>query len=271
MGLCVTFVSGPRRSGKSAVIQMMIDKLWARPPHYIRLVRSGSDKHRPRTSASECPKCGVASARWLEYDSDRIFEVLPDALTTIHLEDRFGSVAVEADTDATLRYAYPYDYRVFVMPLPSSLKDVFRDAVHAAAEFERVLVDTQAFATEVFGLFAGGASEDGEPPEDRGDLSGTQMRAFLHSPLGDELATRIQLQQPYHGLVESDVILVNALVGKPTAETNECLRRIERLLDRTRSVSGRRSELFRCDPHDSNPGTRQRLLKALRPMCQGGS
>ena len=271
MALCVTFISGPRRSGKSAVIQMMIDELWAHAPHYIRLVRTGSNKRRPRTSPPNPPKCGVASARWLEYDNDRIFEVLPDALTTIHRQDRFGSVAVEADTDAMLRYAYPYDYRVFLMPRPSSLKDVFRDAVHAAAEFERVLVDTQAYASEVFGLFAGGAPEDAEPSEDRGDLSGTQMRAFLHSPLGDELATRIQLQQPYHGLVESDVIIVNTRVGQRTAETNECLRRVERLLDRTRCVSGRRSELFRCDPHDPDRGTRRRLLEALEPMCQGGN
>ncbi len=66
MGLCVIFVSGPRRSGKSAVVRTMIDRLWARKPHYIRLVNEGGDKGRPEEPAPTPSESPIASARWLE-------------------------------------------------------------------------------------------------------------------------------------------------------------------------------------------------------------
>ena len=97
MGLCVTFVSGLRRSGKSAVIRSMIDRLCKRQPHYIRLAKSGGDKKPPPTTPKPPDDCGLASARWLTYDDERAFDVLPGALAAIHREDRFGTVVIEAD------------------------------------------------------------------------------------------------------------------------------------------------------------------------------
>lgn len=269
MGLSVTFVSGLRRSGKSALIRAMIDRLWKTEPHYIRLVNSGSDKRPPRTSARLPPRCGVASARWLEYEAGNIFEILPEALTAVHRKDRYGSVVIEADADPTLRHAYPYDHRVFVMPMPRAVREVFREPVRAAEELHRALDDTAAFASEIFGLFAQQDQDDVDPSEERPDLTDAQMRGFLYSPLGDELATRIQLQQAYHGLVESDVVVVNTGLDARGAETDKCLRRIDRLLERIRGVSGRSSELFFCDPRDQNDKTCKKLLKALGPMCRG--
>ena len=270
MGLSVTFVSGVRRSGKSAVVRTMIDRLWKTRPHYIRLVGTGSDKLPPKRPAKLPQDTGVASARWLEYDEDRVFEILPDALTAIHRSDRYGCVVIEADADPILRHAYPYDHRVFVMPVPLGITAVFRDPVQAANELHRALEDTAAFAEEIFGLFAQDGQEDVDPPEARPELSETQMRGFLYSPLGDELATRIQLQQPYHGLVESDVIIVNSSVGVRGPDTDDCLHRIERLLSRVRGVSGRRGELFLCNPVDPCGKVGKTLLKALKPMCVGG-
>ena len=270
MGLSVVFVSGLRCSGKSAIIRAMIDRLWKKPPHYIRMVKSGSGKLPPKTSCKRVPECGVASARWLEYEEDHVFEVVPEALTAIHRRDRYGSVVIEADADPALRHAYPYDHRIFVMPMPQARHDVFREPGQAAEELQRVLDDTASFASEIFGLFGEDQQDEVDPPEQRPDLTATQMRGFLHSPLGDELATRIQLQQPYHGMVESDVVVVNAGTGAINPETEECLRRIERLLDRIRGASGRRGELFLCDPRDLNGKVCKKLLKALAPMCQGG-
>ncbi|MCO6437184.1 MAG: hypothetical protein J5J06_08870 [Phycisphaerae bacterium] len=270
MGLCVTFVSGLRRCGKSTLIRAMIDQLWKRPPHYIRLVKSGGDKTRPPPSAKPNGDCGVATARWLEYDDERIFELLGETLTALHKQDRYGSVVVEADAEPILRWAYPYDHRVFVMPVPESLGDIFRDPQRAAVELQRVLDDTQAFASEIFGLFSDELMDDGDTHEERSALSKTQLRGFLHSPLGDELATRIQLSPPYHGLVESDLIIINDKVGAPTQDTPTCIRRIERLLDRIRLASGRANQLFHCDPLDFSSSTGKRLLKALKPMCLGG-
>lgn len=270
MGLSVTFVSGLRRSGKSAVIRTMIDHLWTTEPHYIRLVKSGGDKLPPKPLAKPPQTCGVASARWLEYEAKQIFEVLPEALAAIHREDRYGSVVIEADADAALRCAYPYDHRVFVMPVPSRVESVFRDPSCAAEELQRVLDDTVAFASEVFGLFAQDDQDDADPSEERPALTDTQMRGFLYSPLGDELATRIQLQPPYHGLVESDVIIVNTAVGEAGWETKECLCRIERLLARTRGALGQRAALFRCDPRNHADRDCRKLLKVLKRVYKGG-
>ena len=87
MGLSVTFVSGPRRSGKSAVIRTMIDRLWKQEPHYIRLAKTGGDKQPPKPRNKPPPNFGVATARWLEYEADHVFDVLPGALAIIHRRD----------------------------------------------------------------------------------------------------------------------------------------------------------------------------------------
>lgn len=272
MGLSVTFVSGPRRSGKSALIHCLVNSLWKTPPHYIRLAKTGSDKQPPPKQACNKPaeKCSVSTARWLDYNDDEIFSILSETLNAIHKKDRFGTVVIEADADPTLRCAYPYDHRVFVMPLPESVQEVFRDNTHAATELRRVLDDTAAFASEIFGLFNREDDECGGPSEARPDFTETQMRGFLYSPLGDELATRIQLQQPYHGLVESEVILVNSAAGRRGSETDECIRRIGRLLARTRGAGSRQSEMFVCDVAGPNGTLDKGLAKALKPMGVGG-
>lgn len=268
MGLHVTFVSGPRRCGKSCVILSMLERVWKVKPHYLRLTTLPVDKVHPKPTISEQFKKSVASAQWLPYTPERIFESLPELLNGIHKADRYGSVVIEADADPDLRCAYPYDHRLFVMPMPHAIQDVFRDPRRAAQELHRVLDDTAAFAAEIFGLFA---ERDDEPSEPRPDLSATQMRGFLNSPLGDELATRIQLQPPYHGLVESDVIVVNSQAGEKNAESEECIHRIRQLLERLRSGRTKNCELFVCDPADPKDSTCKVLLQALKPMCQRGS
>jgi len=270
MGLNVVFVSGLRRSGKSALIQAMVDCLWKAPPHYLRLVDRHSPKAHQRRPKAPSDNCSVASARWLEYDADRIFEALPAALADIHRRDRFGGVIIEADADPALRHAYPYDHRAFIMPIPSGVQEVFRDPTRAADELKRVLDDTAAFASEIFGLFHDEDEDAPEPSEDRPAFTARSARSFLRSPLGDELATRIQLQPPYHGLVESDVIVVNSQIGQIGPEPTACVQRIERLLDRIKHAEGHRAQLFYCDPVDRNGKDCKKLLKALKPMCRGG-
>lgn len=270
MGLSVTFVSGLRRSGKSAVIQAMVDRLYKKPPHYVRLVQTGSDKAPVKANPEKKKECRVASARWLEVHEDRVFEILPETLTAIHKEDRYGAVVIEGDADPMLRCAYPYDHRVFVMPQPASIREVFRDPKEAARELRRALDDTTAFASEIFGLLSQPQVDPPEPREERPELSGTHMRGFLYSPLGDELATRIQLQPPYHGLVESDVIVVNTAIGESTPETPDCLRRIDGLLARLSGLTDRRGELFACDPWKQEGKDCTRLCEALKRICVAG-
>jgi len=271
MGLRVTFLSGPRHSGKSALSRMMIARLYKQNPHYIRLVDHSGDKKAPSVEMKKpASKYGVATASWLDFDPERIIEVLSDTLTAIHKSDRYGTVLIEADADPALRCAYPYDHRIFVMPVPSMIEDVFRDPQRAAVELQRVLDDTASFASEIFGLFSGDSVNEVDPSEERVDMSDSQMRHFLYSPLGDELATRIQLQPAYHGLVESDVVIVNSGIGVRGPKTKECLRRITHLLERTRGQAGRQHDLFTCDLREKEGKVDRKLLRALRPMCLGG-
>lgn len=270
MGLNVLFVSGLRRSGKSALIQAMIETLWEKAPHYIRLVDRASRKAASRHASAPPKQCPVASAQWLEYEPERVFEILPEALSRIHRADRFGAVVIEADADPALRHAYPYDHRVFVMPIPSGVQEVFRDPRCAADELRRVLDDTAAFASEIFGLFEDNRIGNPVPSEKRPALTESRARAFLYSPLGDELATRIQLQPPFHGLVESDVIVINSQVGKLGPSPTACVQRIDRLLERIKQVDGKRAQLFFCNPIDRTGRDCKKLIKALKPMCTMG-
>ena len=107
MGLSVTFVSGPRRSGKSAVIRTMIDRLWKQEPHYIRLAKTGGDKQPPKPRNKPPPNFGVATARWPEYEADHVFDVLPVSPAIIHRRDRFVSVGLEAGADPGSRNDLP--------------------------------------------------------------------------------------------------------------------------------------------------------------------
>lgn len=249
---------------------MMVDHLCKKPPHYIRLAKQGSGKKAQAATSKANSGCRVASARWLEYNEERIFEVFPEALSAIHKTDRYGLVVVEADSDPALRHAYPYDHRVFVMPTPGSIEEVFRDHDRAMSELRRALDDTAAFASEIFGLFHPTADDMDDPHEERTPFSAPHLRSFLHSPLGDELATRIQLQPPYHGLVESDVVIVNSSIGEKGPTTSECIRRLEQLLERIRLASGRQEALFECNPCDAAGGVVAKLRTALQSFCQAG-
>jgi len=264
MGLTVTFVTGPRRSGKSVLIRELIRTEFPKPPHYVRLAAKRGDKQPPRSTGKPTEHCGVSSARWLAYDSDEIFDVLPTALTEIHGTDRYGSVLIEADADPHLRHAYPYDQRIFVLTAPISMREVFRTADEAAGALRGVLDDTAAFATEFYGmLYDGQRMIDDDVSEPRRAMSASSWRNLLHSPLGDELATRIQLQPCYHGLVESDVVLLNTANGGSLPVADQCMRQIERLLTRVRGRTASRPEFFRCDPCDANDPQRVELFKSL--------
>lgn len=269
MGLLVTLVSGVRRCGKSSVVRAMVAPPNNAKPHYLRLVRR-DDTAPPLSRPEGIDSSRLGSTQYLAYKEDRIFEVLPEALSVIHRRDRFGSVVIEADDDPTVRCAYPYDHRVFVMPLPASCNEVFRDPQRAAVELQRVLDDTVAFASEVFGLQADSRQMDGDPSEERRRMTVKDMRGFLYSPLGDELATRIQLRRPYHGLVESDVIIVNPGAARRTAESDSCLRRIKQMLERLRAISGRQGELLLCNLDHREDASDRKLQSVLRPMCRGG-
>ncbi|MCH8880666.1 MAG: hypothetical protein IID34_12395 [Planctomycetes bacterium] len=275
--LNVVFVCGPRQSGKSTLIQSIVPQLCAAPPHYLRLVPV--DDEQPRlTLLGDLKTAGLASWRRINYDAERIFEFLPECLTEIAEMDVSRTVLIEADADPGLRYAFPYDHRIFVMPAPVRVFDVFRTPEEAAIALRGVMDDTAAFASEIFGMFDPDADEDdpvtrvhyigerGAVTEERVEITPIQMRRFVNSPLGAEIASRIQLQPEYHSLVESDVIIVNMAIGGTTSIVDQCIRQIQTLMSRLEHGRLNKPVLFNCDPLDPADPLQQQMLLKLRDI-----
>ena len=246
----------------------MVEEVLDRKPHYVRLTAVNGGKRPPVGITPPKRGCAVASAQWLCYERDRVFEVLPEMLATVHREDRNGRVVIEADADPVLRHAYPYDHQLFVMPAPRSVSEVFRSSMQAARALQDVLDDTAEFAAEIFGVSHGGAYLDDDTREERDLLSKSDIRRFLGSPLGDQLATRIQLHPQYHGLVESDVVLINTAAGGVPAIVDGCCRRLERLLSRIHAPCAAGRAVFCCDPEDLHDPRRREFIELLRTLCR---
>lgn len=278
MSLRTVLVSGPRRSGKSTVIRCFLTS-WKRcHPHFIRLAskgiagaggRDGFEGGEEAELTEFTVGDGLASRRIFCYDENNIFVEFPVVLGEIHGQDRNGLVVLESNADPVLRYSYSYDFRIFVIPLPSRVYEVFRTPEEAAQALKELLKDTMTFATEFFGV-----QEDGETPEpsapreERVDLSSTQWRGLLYSPLGEELATRMQLQTDYHGLLESDLVIINSGLGKETAQTQSCIDRLDSLLGTLHRISGRRTECFVCNVLEDDDLVTRHLLKTIGPLAE---
>jgi len=217
----------------------------------------------------------------VEYTSDRCFEIIAEVLRNLSPTGSSLLVVLEADGDPCLRYAYPYDRRIFVMPAPGDVYDVFRTPEQAAIALKKVMEDTASFAAEIFGLFDEDALGDDvgvehvrggsmwsweQAAEEILQVDETQLRNFLDSPIGVEIASRIQLQPEYHGLVESDVILVNTGVGTTGAAVDEVIRRLEVLLSRIRGRLPSDALLFCCDPCRPHDPRRIKLFEKLSLM-----
>ncbi len=211
----------------------------------------------------------MASAQWVAYEEDRVFEFLPDILHDIHRADRKAVVIIEADSDPLLRQAYPYDHRVFVIPSPTRRTDVFRTGVEAAEAFRNAMEDTAVFVGEIYGLVEDGDEFDIGVHESRPALTASQLRGLMSSPLGDELATRILLQPSHHGLLESDVLVVNTGIGGVTEVLDEAVTRLEKVLRHVHCVDGRRQVLYACDPCDPRDPLREQLVRRMCSMLTG--
>jgi hypothetical protein len=266
------------------VARLVADEVLTRPAHYLR-VKAAPDHHTNvilplEAEPPEPRRRAWASRHLVHYTADRVFETIPEALRKVRRIERKSFAVLEADADPALRHAYPYDFRVFVMPAPTDVQAVFRTPRAAAEALQQVMQDTAAFASEIFGLFESESLEDSvgvvyHPPAadragggqvERLDINETQIRQFLHSPLGGEIASRIQLQPDYHAMVESDVVLINTGVGGETDALAECLQRIEKLLARIRHDTRRHSVLYWGDINSREDPTYDKLLRRLTAL-----
>jgi len=268
MGLVVTIVNGPRRSGKSTIIREMVATVYRTPPHYLRLTCNDGDKVRPAPCAAGNPSdCGVASAAWVEYDPGRVFEVLPEALAAVAVRNPNAQVIIEADADPSPRQAFTYHARLFVMRAPDCEHEVFRSCEEAAGRLQAALNDTSTFATEVFGLCGELAAPEDDSHQDLPGFTPLQMQSFLHSPLGRQLALRSQLQPAFHAILDSDVIVMNTALGGVSADVDATRRRLDSLVTHIQKGSSRRSRLFCCDFMDPQDPLRADLFGVLRAAC----
>jgi hypothetical protein len=285
MSVETLLINGPAGAGKTRMAQLVTEEVLERPVHYLRM-RAATDGH--SNTVRKCRPAKLASATgngWksvheVTYTQDRVFETLPDGLRAVRRLDRHGFIIVEADTEPSLRHAYPYDYRVFVMPAPTDAYTVFREPEAATMALQQVMQDTASFASEIFGLFdiAGlddslGVVHHSPMPNSRQteqveqlDIAEAQLRQFLNSPLGAEIASRIQLQPAYHALVEADVVVVNTGVDEAGDCLDECVNRIESLLARIRHDARRHSVLYWGNISDANEPSYKKLLVRLRTL-----
>jgi hypothetical protein len=223
---------------------------------------------------------GVASYQTVAYTPQRVFEALPAALRRVRKEARFATVIVEGDSDPCLRHAFPYDHRLFVMGAPAGVYEVFRRPEEASAALHEVMQDTAEFASEIFGLFNDEGSDEDEGVqhetrvrtrdgvEERLEVSDQQVRQFLTTPLGAEIASRIQLRPEFHALVDSELVLVNTGIGAGRPSDNDCVRRIGALMARIQDPARRGDALFCCDPFSVDDPVRARLLERLKAIVE---
>jgi hypothetical protein len=274
-------ISGPPQGGKSCLARLIAAEVLDRPMHCLRM-KLACDGHTnavmPDDSDGDEPHW--ASLFRVSYTPERVFEVLPDALREVRKIDRYGFAVIEADSDPVLRHAYPYDYRIFVMPPPDDVHEVFRDTHEATEALRQVMQDTASFASEIFGLFNSTCFDDGvgvshreavaagpaQPAVEQLEVQESQVRGFLNSPLGVEIASRIQLQPQYHSVVESDVVVVNTGLGPRTRVMKDCVKRVEKLLARVRHDARRSSILYWGDFLDTEDPTQKKLIKRLRSL-----
>lgn len=278
----VIFVSGPRHSGKTTLVHLMAACATnGESPHYIRLVPV-EDQTGPRlTLLGDLKTSNLSSWKRVNYDATRIFELLPECLRQIAELRGSRTILIEADADPALRYAYPYDQRIFVMRCPETVKEVFRSPNEAAVALREVMDDTAAFASEMFGLFDATGLEEDEPltthrlsdrgtvREERMEITAVQMRRFMNSPLGAEVASRIQLQPPYHSLMESDLIVVNMGVGAMTDVVDRVIRQVQTMINRLGGGRLNRPQLVACDPLSTADPTRKQLILRFKDFLAG--
>ena len=284
MPLETLMVGGPAGSGKTTVVHFLVDEVIKRPVHFLRLRRAGDGLTnavaRITSTRKDEGKRRWASVHEVSYTADGIFEIIPDVLRHVRQLERKGFVIVEADSDSFIRYAYPFHHCLFVMPVPDSVYEVFREPMEATVALREVMRDTAAFAENILGLFEGDPLGDLKGVEHRketvrqslhGDehhlesltIRESQLNRFVRSPLGMEIASRIQLQPAYHSAIEADAILINQIGEGESEALKETVRRLEILLGRLRDDGYRQSILFRADMVSMNDSARKRLVAEL--------
>jgi len=253
----VVHIAGPPGSGKTTLAKRLAGRRKKGARHHLRLTgeKPAADTPAWPPLRLAVPTDDLDSSTTAAIDPDLVFERLPAEIQRLHRPRTSTLVFVETDAEPHFRHAYSYDVRIFVMPCPAALTDVFRSRRQAEEAVRRAMHDTRDFAEEVFGLTK---ETRAEPPADSIRLfdpppvseRDRDVLTFIDAALGSRLAAQFMLQPCYHVLTDSDVVLLNLGVGPDSEAAEICAHRLQALLDGMKREGGRPAWFAACEPAD---------------------
>lgn len=235
MTIPVLLLCGPPKAGKSTLIRLLRRDVLAAPVGVIRV----SDA----AVADDAARDADVEYR-LSLAPETPGNTLTSVIESLRKDAGRGAIVIEGDSEQPVRYAYPYTGRLFVMASGARPEDVFQAPEAAAAALRQIMADTAAFSSGLRETLGSDAMEEEEGVrltrrrtadglcEDL-EVSDAQVQRFLASPLGADVAARVQLQPAYQAVIDSDVVVVNRFAGA-NVEGNRTVDHLSRLLARTR-------------------------------------
>ncbi len=284
MSVRTVLISGPPAVGKSKAAALIASEVLPGARYYLRLRLHAGDGPLATVPCAEAgdrpPGEGWSGAFTVFYAPERLFEILPETLRLVRNLNRDAWVLIESLSDPAVRSAYGYDLSLFVMRVPESLEDVFRPRAEAAALVREAMLDTGAFAAEMFGLPPLPTVDADLERKAAGGPAGVELllksvqrvmpdeeyEAFLATPLGAEVEARAQLRPAYQAMLEAEVILVNNELGEETLLLRAFVQRLSGLLSRRLQAIHGRGVLYWGNLDDAADPVRVRLCRRLRGL-----
>ncbi len=277
MPIKVVHIAGPPGSGKTTLVRRLAARRTSGARHHLRLNSHAAVEKElvPREPAPtlrlSVPTDDMESSTTATIDPDLVFERLPAEIERLHKRKTSTTIFVETDAEPHFRHAYSFDARVFIMPCPATLADVFRSRREAEDAVRRAMHDTRDFAEEIFGLTREARCD---PPRDsikRFDPPPVSDRdrdvlAFIDAALGSRLAVQFLLQPCYHVLIDSDVVLLNLGVGPDGDAAEICAHRLQAIFDQLRREGSRPAWFAACEPADPEDALGMQALVRIESL-----
>lgn len=265
----ILHISGPRGAGKSTLVRLIASLACADRVHHIRFDLHGDDAV-PHLRLVDREPAKIRNHHCY-VSPQTVFETFAEVVPSVTCPDESSVLMIETDAHPCFRNAYPYDGKVFIMPPPARLDDVFRQPEETAGAIDRAMHDTAEFAAELFGLERVGPQDSAWLPaldaRDVRNLGDHQtVDEFLNSPIGIEIAARLHLRPMFQGIVDCDVVFVNTSLGGNMSVLRACTERLERLIEPLRERLKRRLCLAACDPLDRRDPATERGLRHVTEL-----